>query len=716
MLEDLDTDDRVHRCLLQRDGCDVGDDVTGAAVPGPQRLSRKFITASVFPEVLGNVLQVLAVRAEALRPGARVEQRGPGRLSADELQYQGVPLGNLLATEDVGSEALEDVLHLGPHGARDGTRQGREQGANGGSARKTCVARKPQTASKRASKIALPYHESTANSSVGMGRRATQATRQDPGPSLRSARRILRITRKPDSVKAGAIMTVRRHGRAQAPGPAATGGEPDARSASLVRRDFLRTMGLGAATIGTVGVSPALAADGSVVPGSVVDVRDFGAKGDGVADDSLAIQAALDAIPARSAFDFATGTFRVSRRITLPPRPIRVLGQGATINAIHSTEVFYRNSRGHLFSMEGLTFTGTAVAFKYDAQDLGTPARPHGSEVFEYSIRNCSFLQASSTFALSLHGAREGIIAGCYFETNMGIYQDFSINTDIQNCIWKNTVYGVRALTGSEGVKILGGTMLGVGTGVWMGGAGNTTGLQVIGTMIDWCDYPILIQSGSAVLITGSYLSSRTFRPVVHVIKNARAQVPGRIKIMGNHLCQNDRSSATNMIVRVEDADDVLVLGNRLEAYRGNGIEYKNVKNLTIAFNSFDDNKKFRDTTEVAKRRSIAAGSNESTTKIHFNVLGNPLSVGTALDRFGNSGDGADQVVSGLQVSGGPLSPSLPGEGLRRTRYSRVPVSHPTRAAGMATPISGWIHLQLRDSASTSRAPGPGWEYSDLPS
>jgi hypothetical protein len=55
----------------------------------------------------------------------------------------------------------------------------------------------------------------------------------------------------------------------------------------------------------------------SMIDGAVLNALDFGAVGDGVADDSSAIQAALDAITANTTLYFPAGTYKVTQSLTI---------------------------------------------------------------------------------------------------------------------------------------------------------------------------------------------------------------------------------------------------------------------------------------------------------------------------------------------------------------------------------------------------------------
>ena len=404
----------------------------------------------------------------------------------------------------------------------------------------------------------------------------------------------------------------------------------------------------------------------------VVNVLDHGAVGDGVADDTAAVDAALAAAGDDVVVLFPAGTYLVSARVVLPNRRVRLLAHGATIHNVTSTETFWREEKGYYFEMDGLRFTGTAIAWKFNLKAGETI--PQGTQHLDYRIRNCEFLQ-TTVWGTFTHAAREGSFESCWFENCDGAYQDFTVNTDFIGCHWKNTTYGVRMQSGSEGVKILGGSMLGVGIGVWAGGADATTGLQLIGTMIDYCDYPVYVQSTTAVLIQNCYISARTkpvagtLNPCVHVVWNgdANKQRPAQIKLIGNLIQQNGTIDANNICVRIEDATDVQIIGNTFRNYRVSGLEYTSCTALTIIGNDF-----IPAVAAVAGCHSISAGTDTADTKIYFNTwnnqsvpsgvppetttVDNTISVTAAVERFGNTGDTAsNKSLKGLQVYGGPF-------------------------------------------------------------
>lgn len=96
-----------------------------------------------------------------------------------------------------------------------------------------------------------------------------------------------------------------------------------------------------------------------------VSVKDFGAVGDGVANDTAAIQAAIDATPAGETLLFNPGNYRLTAELTIP-RPMRLMATSggaqlsmATTNTNHirigDGTLATRNSRLGV-TIEGLTF------------------------------------------------------------------------------------------------------------------------------------------------------------------------------------------------------------------------------------------------------------------------------------------------------------------------------------------------------------------------
>lgn len=168
------------------------------------------------------------------------------------------------------------------------------------------------------------------------------------------------------------------------------------------RRGFLTRAGvtLGAVPlIGLTRVEDALA----VAPPTVYDVTSYGAQGDGTADDSNAIQAAVDAANSRGGgtIVFPAGVFRVTRGITIYSRIVlRGAGMGTTILKKSNGSGRYPVLRSPGYepgvenpveisdwSLQNITLDGNKAG---GVLGNGAQMYGYGFTLFNVSIRNCA--------------------------------------------------------------------------------------------------------------------------------------------------------------------------------------------------------------------------------------------------------------------------------------------------------------------------------------
>lgn len=368
-----------------------------------------------------------------------------------------------------------------------------------------------------------------------------------------------------------------------------------------------------------------------------VSVKDFGAVGNGVADDTAAINAALASSAGGLELFFPAGTYKVTSTIVLPTgRDFRLYGTGTAtdITSTGLSAIFERNTRGSFVEIDSIAFTGTSPAFLYDAPG----PLPWTDTLYEYKITNCRFFQTAGTYHIKLIGAREGMIQNCYFQNGDGVYASYSINLEFHSCMWKDTLYGVRSDIGTEGVRLVGCTMLGCGKGVYFTGG---TGLLLTGTIIDFCDLGVHFDSSASLIITGSYLSSRTVNAAL-LIDSTTAPSTG-IQIVGNVLRQNS-TTALNKIIEIYGVAEANIISNTLENYRTNGIEYTTSTYLNISYNRIRKNPAY------AGNYSISATVDSSTNKIHDNVCDNIIVAPLTVDLIGNTGQAIADTQFGSWV------------------------------------------------------------------
>jgi hypothetical protein len=88
----------------------------------------------------------------------------------------------------------------------------------------------------------------------------------------------------------------------------------------------------------------------------VVSVKDFGAVGDGVTDDTAAIQAAIDSVAGPVCVLLPAGTYKTTSTIFLRRNGVRLVGQGPAVTKVQ----FVNASGGIVFSGDTNTFNSTA--------------------------------------------------------------------------------------------------------------------------------------------------------------------------------------------------------------------------------------------------------------------------------------------------------------------------------------------------------------------
>ena len=155
-----------------------------------------------------------------------------------------------------------------------------------------------------------------------------------------------------------------------------------------------------------------------------VSVKDFGAVGDGVADDTVAIQAACTANPGKTIF-FPQGNYLVSSTIDLTGLRVRLLGEGAAFGSNRGTKLIFTAASGDMFNCD--------ANYYMTVRNLGI----NGDPSITYATTNRCFVINNITHMLFENVNIEGFNDAIVQDLTSGINFHLTINQcNISDCYY----------------------------------------------------------------------------------------------------------------------------------------------------------------------------------------------------------------------------------------------------------------------------------------
>jgi hypothetical protein len=311
---------------------------------------------------------------------------------------------------------------------------------------------------------------------------------------------------------------------------------------SLSRRDYLKRAGASLAGLTGLGLFGSSCIEsqedktrnglraqeggaGQARTGPYLNVKHFGATGDGVTDDAQAIQSAIDSVPARGAtLFFPCGAYRVAHGLVVRNPQIRLLGEGPT-----SFSESLSGGYGSMLIADGQGITLVYVGGRPSTVAHVGPSVEHlnfadgtgGTATLlrirlanRWNVDNCAFREARVGLLIdsdaASHGgsvdggdASWGMIHQCHFTKNrLGIYVPYSGGFVVIGGSFINepgsSQVAIRRRGGSQ-FRVFG-TKVDQGLGIWTEGNGGI----IQGSQFEDCN-PAVRLDGNGYSSNGRY-------------------------------------------------------------------------------------------------------------------------------------------------------------------------------------------------------------------
>ncbi len=201
------------------------------------------------------------------------------------------------------------------------------------------------------------------------------------------------------------------------------------------------------------------------IRGGAINVKNYGAVGNGTTDDTAAIQAAVNAASACGLVFFPLGTYRLNGTISTSTRGLRFVGEGgqtATSSPAGSVIMCYSATAGIDFNNGGgLVFEGPHFNNLCFQNNTATTIGVRINNTDRWTFRDCSFRSPSNTQFFG---------TGIYLTTPGTSGSDNAWGM-VDNCNFSYLLRGIEMASGF-GFAIIGGT--------WIMGGANTNGIGIL--------------------------------------------------------------------------------------------------------------------------------------------------------------------------------------------------------------------------------------------
>jgi len=354
---------------------------------------------------------------------------------------------------------------------------------------------------------------------------------------------------------------------------------------SLTRRDLARRAAAGGALFAAgAGMGPEDAAEAQVVR-TMLDVRDFGAKGDGKADDTKALQTAIDrAAEIKGAVFVSPGTYLCSTLKThrnlgiigIPAWDYRRGGGSVLKLADDKASCLLDITEGAGLTIDGLSFDGGRLGMGVHGIFMNKPDEGREEDAFR--------IERSRVYRFTGDGVRL-MHSWCF-------------------TIRQSSVAGNRG----DGVFVIGwdGFLIDnwlSGNGGCGYGRGELCSVTMTANRIEWNkEGGILLEGGGTYNITGNYID-RSGKAGIALLTSKEWGTSKHITVTGNLINRSGKDASPDSVdsshILLDGVEGTTIVGNVLRAgqddfKKGNwspsyGIAYRNLTNTVIKDNVMHD-------------------------------------------------------------------------------------------------------------------------------
>ena len=338
----------------------------------------------------------------------------------------------------------------------------------------------------------------------------------------------------------------------------------------------------------------------SMIDGASANVKDFGAVGDGVADDTASIQAAFNAaIAAGTSLYYPTGTYKQGPVTITGATNLVIYGRSATINAFGSmatagddatrTAVFMFSGTCSKVTFSGLTIVGDGV--------LGNKQRGIGyvyaspPTLSDITIENCIFkdllivailpgVNRAKIYGNTVDGTLGSASGqGLGFVTELsGVVRPNSVTIE-NNFFFETTRHAIYvnhldngAITGNQFRSHVPAFAGGTTTGKWTIAVSRSTGISVVGNALFECrDGGIGVDQDGTTIVNNITVSGNTLTNTdglsIYVGRTSAAGECYSVSVTGNTITPSGNYNGPD--VSITDVKNLKFSENTIDSDRG---------------------------------------------------------------------------------------------------------------------------------------------------